>query len=77
MGLCSRHNGAVVPPAEIAAQEPARTFAFPLEVVDDPSLSLAEKRAVLAEWASDRTAVPSYPTLRQLPGTTFPVTFAA
>lgn len=51
-------------------------FSFPHEVIDDSSLNLAEKRAILAEWASDKSAVESYPTLRQLPGTTFPVTFA-
>jgi hypothetical protein len=52
-------------------------FAFPDDVVDEPSLTLSEKRAILAEWASDRSAVESYPTLRWLPGTTFPVTFSA
>jgi hypothetical protein len=54
-----------------------RHFAFPHEVLDDPSLSLSEKRAILCAWASDRCAVESYPTLRLLPGTTFPVTFSA
>ena len=54
-----------------------RTFSFPHEVVDDPSLNLSEKRAILAEWASDRSAVRSFPTLRRLPGTTFPVTFSS
>ena len=54
-----------------------RRFAFPHQVVDDPSISLAEKRAILAEWASDRSAVESRPTLRWLPGTTFPVTFSS
>ena len=52
-------------------------FSFPHEVVEDPSLSVAEKRAILAEWASDRSAIDSFPTLRQLPGTTFPVTFSS
>ena len=55
----------------------SRHFAFPQEVVDDPSLSVHEKREILAEWASDRSAVESYPTLRWLSGTTFPVTFSA
>jgi len=53
-----------------------RRFAFPHEVVEDPSLSIAEKRAILSEWASDASAVESFPTLRLLPGTSFPVTFA-
>jgi hypothetical protein len=56
---------------------PERHFAFPHEVVDDPSLSSSEKRAILCQWASDRCAVESFPTLRWLPGTTFPVTFSA
>jgi hypothetical protein len=54
-----------------------RHFAFPHEVVDDPSFSLSEKRAILSEWASDACAVESFPTLRWLPGTSFPVTFSA
>ena len=77
MNLCSGHDRMVVPNSEIVARDDVRTFAFPVEVVEDPSLSVAEKRAILAEWASDRSAVESYPTLRQLPGTTFPVTFSS
>lgn len=56
---------------------PMRSFSFPHEVIADPSLSHGEKRAILAEWASDACAVESFPTLRWLPGTTFPVTFSA
>ncbi len=56
---------------------PARSFSFPHEVVEDPSLSTSEKREVLAEWASDACAVESIPILRWLPGTTFPVTYSA
>lgn len=59
------------------APAPARSFAFPHEVIDDPSLNMSEKRAVLCEWASDACAVEGLPTLRLLPGTTFPVTFSA
>ncbi len=33
-----------------------------------PGLSRAEKRAILASWASDARAVESCPTLRCLPG---------
>ena len=54
-----------------------RRFTFPHEVVDDPALSIDEKRAILSEWASDASAVESFPTLRLLPGTSFPVTFSA
>ena len=56
---------------------PDRRFTFPHEVVEDPSLSVAEKRALLSEWASDASAVEACPTLRLLPGTSFPVTFSA
>lgn len=59
------------------AAMPERSFSFPHEVIDDPSLSASQKRAVLCEWASDACAVESFPTLRLLPGTTFPVTFSA
>src|SRR6185437_2569734 len=52
-------------------------FSFPHEVVDDPSFTLSEKRSILSQWASDACAVESFPTLRWLPGTTFPVTFSA
>ena len=65
---------------EVTLKKPSgsnRRFAFPHEVVEDPSLSIAEKRAILSEWASDASAVESFPTLRLLPGTSFPVTFSA
>jgi hypothetical protein len=66
------------PHTEVARNKPDyRRFALPHQVVDDPSLNLAEKRAILAEWASDRSAVASRPTLRWLAGTTFPVTFSS
>lgn len=38
----------------------------PDDVVTDPRLSLDEKRALLAAWASDAHAVEDEPTLRQL-----------
>jgi hypothetical protein len=37
-------------------------------VVDDPGLSLNEKRAILAAWASDACAVEAAPALRRAPG---------
>jgi hypothetical protein len=58
-------------------QSKRHTFTFPHEVVDDPSLSLSQKRAILSEWASDACAIESFPVLRLLPGTNFPVTFSA
>lgn len=60
------------------ADAPAkRLYSFPHELVDDPSLNTSQKRAMLAEWASDACAIESFPTLRLLPGTTFPVTLSS
>src|ERR1044071_8317038 len=53
------------------------SFQYPHQVVSDQSLSLDEKRATLAAWASDAHAVESFPTLRHLPGTPFPVTLSS
>jgi hypothetical protein len=47
---------------------PARAFAHPLDVVRDADLTLKEKRAILASWASDACAVEAAPALRQTPG---------
>lgn len=47
---------------------PGDVFRHPREVLTYPGLSTAEKRAVLASWASDARAVESSPTLRCLPG---------
>jgi hypothetical protein len=46
-----------------------QNFTFPHEVVDDPSLSLSQKRAILSDCASDSCAIESFPVLRLLPGT--------
>jgi hypothetical protein len=48
---------------------PSLAFADPSEVVDDPDLTLAEKRAILASWASDAQAARDGPALRQIPTT--------
>ncbi|MGM4915463.1 hypothetical protein [Rhizobium sp. 768_B6_N1_8] len=45
----------------------------PIDVVKSPSLSVDDKRAILAAWASDFYALDSKPALRQLPGTPEPV----
>jgi hypothetical protein len=47
---------------------PGTAYAHPHEVVADPTISIDEKRGILASWASDAAAVPSNPVLRQLPG---------
>ena len=43
---------------------PAQAFEHPSQVVDDPDLTLNEKRAILASWASDACAVEAAPELR-------------
>jgi hypothetical protein len=43
---------------------PARAFGHPSEVINDPHLTLNEKRAILASWASDACAVETAPDLR-------------
>jgi len=46
---------------------PGQAFEHPAEVVNDPDLTLNEKRAILASWASDACAVEAAPALRCLP----------
>lgn len=53
---------------------PAGAFKHPAEVVADQDLTLNEKRAILASWASDACAVESAPALRQ-PSDGPPATF--
>ena len=43
---------------------PSRKYAQPMDVVRDKTLSLNEKRAILASWASDACAVEAAPELR-------------
>jgi hypothetical protein len=50
-----------------ALLHPARAFAHPLDVVRDRDLTLNEKRAILASWASDACAVEAAPALRRTP----------
>src|SRR5829696_3888999 len=52
-----------------AVLHPATVFDHPRDVVADTTLSLSEKRAILASWASDAAAVASNPALRELAGT--------
>jgi hypothetical protein len=53
---------------------PGTTFELPRDVVSHPKLSLAEKRAILASWASDASAIASCPALRASEGLKAPVT---
>ena len=50
-----------------ALLHPAQAFSHPGDVVNDPDLTLSEKRAILASWASDACAVESVPELRRAP----------
>jgi len=52
-----------------ALLHPAQAFAHPADVVNDDDLTLAEKRAILAAWASDACAVEAVPAQRHPPGT--------
>jgi hypothetical protein len=55
---------------------PAVGFSHPSEVLKDPLLDDHDKRAILASWASDASAVEGEPTLRWLVGTEAPVLLA-
>jgi hypothetical protein len=55
--------------------DPARAFKHPQHVVSDPDLTLNEKRAILASWASDACAIEAAPDLRQAPGSAQPVRY--
>ena len=44
---------------------PAGAFRTPMEVVNDPDMTVQEKRAILAAWASDACAVEASPELRE------------
>jgi hypothetical protein len=54
---------------------PAQAFEHPSHVVNDPDLTLNEKRAILASWASDACAIEAAPSLRRVPGGKSPVRF--
>ncbi|HEY0437731.1 MAG TPA: hypothetical protein VGC92_13910 [Phenylobacterium sp.] len=55
---------------------PAVGFSHPRDVLKDPLLDQNEKRAVLASWASDASAVADEPGQRWLLGTPEPVPLA-
>ena len=50
-----------------AILHPSQIFERPADVFKDPDLSLNEKRAILASWASDACAVEALPALRKNP----------
>jgi len=47
-----------------ALLHPSRAYAHPRDVLKDETLSLNEKRAMLASWASDACALEAAPELR-------------
>jgi hypothetical protein len=53
---------------------PGTRFDHPRDVLAHPGLSLGEKRAILASWASDASAIASCPSLRAPEGLRAPVT---
>jgi len=56
-----------------ALLHPGTVFEHPKDVVAHPDLTLAEKRAILASWASDASAIASCPALRAPKGLKAPV----
>jgi len=56
-----------------ALVHPGTVFEHPRDVVADPILSLGAKRAILASWASDASAIASCPALRSPEGLKKPV----
>jgi hypothetical protein len=56
-----------------ALLHPGTMFAHPRDVISHPKLSLSEKRAILASWASDASAIASCPSLRAPKGLKAPV----
>jgi hypothetical protein len=51
-----------------AILHPGSVYDHPRDVVADTTLSIGEKRAILASWASDAAAVASNPAFREFPG---------
>jgi hypothetical protein len=60
-----------------ALLHPGTVFDHPKDVVMHPSLTLAEKRSILASWASDASAIASCPSLRVSQGLRAPVSIDA
>ncbi|MFZ0425065.1 MAG: hypothetical protein WAL80_19475 [Xanthobacteraceae bacterium] len=50
-----------------ALLHPSNAFGHPSEVLNDPDLTINEKRAILASWASDACAIEAAPDLRAAP----------
>lgn len=57
-----------------AILHPGTVLEHPRDVVSHPDLTISEKRAILASWASDASAITSCPALRAPQGLKAPVT---
>jgi hypothetical protein len=57
-----------------ALLHPGTLFDHPRDVLSHSSLTMSEKRAILASWASDASAIASCPSLRAPAGLKAPVT---
>jgi hypothetical protein len=55
--------------------KPSTAYHAPSDVVHDPALSLFEKKAILAFWASDACALENHPAFRFPPSLAEPVSF--
>ena len=55
--------------------QPTRYFKHPRDVVHDPTMTTAEKRAILSSWASDASVIDLSPTLRKMPGSFYIASF--
>ncbi len=53
--------------------QPFSRFLHPFDVAYHPSLEPEVKRAILASWASDRSAVKDQPAFRRPPGSKRPI----
>jgi len=56
-----------------ALLHPGTAFEHPKDVVNHCALTTAEKRAILASWASDASAIASCPSMRSPVGVRKPV----
>ena len=54
---------------------PSTVYQAPSDVINDPALSLSEKKAILASWASDACSLENRPAFRHPPSLAEPVTF--
>jgi hypothetical protein len=65
-GVCRRDGGDGIDLDVLL--HPGQAFEHPMDVVEDPDLTLSEKRSILASWASDACAIEAAPELRRRPG---------